>query len=85
MDPEKKSGETKKIKREVCMTKTFTVTGMMCQHCEAHVKKALEAIDGVESAVCDHDKNTAEITFSKEVSTEVLAKAVKDAGYEMKA
>ena len=46
------------------MTKTLKVDGMMCVHCEARVKKAREAIEGVESAVADHDKGTAVVTLS---------------------
>lgn len=63
------------------MEKTMTITGMMCAHCEAHVKKALEAIDGVVSAAPDHNTNTAVVTISGEVSDEALTKAVADAGY----
>lgn len=67
--------EKKKLK------KTIAVEGMMCQHCEAHVKKALEAIDGVESASPSHKDKKVEITLTKEVSDELLKKAITDAGY----
>jgi len=60
----------------------ISVKGMMCQHCEAHVKKALEAIDGIESASPDHDQNLVTITTSKEVSENLIKAAVTDAGYE---
>jgi len=60
----------------------ITVKGMMCEHCEAHVKKALEAIDGIESAVASHEKNEVVITNSKDVDEALIKKAVEDAGYE---
>ncbi|MBR1584134.1 MAG: heavy metal translocating P-type ATPase [Clostridia bacterium] len=65
------------------MTKTIKVTGMMCQHCEARVKKALEALDGVENAVTSHEQGTAVVTMSQPVSDEALKKAIVDAGYEV--
>ncbi len=58
------------------------VNGMMCAHCEAHVKKALEAIDGIDSAVASHEENLVTITTSKEVDEAVIKAAVVDAGYE---
>ncbi|MBQ7038951.1 MAG: heavy metal translocating P-type ATPase, partial [Clostridia bacterium] len=63
------------------MEKIMKIEGMMCPHCEAHVKKALEAIDGVEEATPSHEKNQAVLKLSKEVSAEILKKAVEDAGY----
>lgn len=60
----------------------ITVKGMMCAHCEAHVKKALEAIDGIETAVASHENNLVTITTSKEVDETVIKAAVEDAGYE---
>ena len=60
----------------------INVNGMMCGHCEAHVKKALEAIEGIESAVASHEENTVTITCSKEISEELIKAAVEDAGYE---
>ena len=66
------------------MTKTIKVEGMMCMHCENRVKKALEAIDGVESAVCSHEAGTAVVTLSKDVPYEVMKKAVEDQDYEVK-
>nr|MCR5685980.1 heavy-metal-associated domain-containing protein [Lachnospiraceae bacterium] len=65
------------------MTKTLKVEGMMCEHCEARVKKALEAVAGVESAVADHNANTAVVTLSTEVSDDVLKKAVEDQDYKV--
>ena len=67
------------------MTKVIKVEGMMCPRCEAHVTKALLAIDGVESAVASHTENTATVTLSKDVADEVLVKAIVDEGYEAKA
>jgi len=58
------------------------VNGMMCAHCEAHVKKALEAIDGIESAVASHEENLVTITTSKEVDEALIKEAVTEAGYE---
>ncbi|MCQ2591340.1 MAG: heavy metal translocating P-type ATPase [Treponema sp.] len=60
----------------------ITVKGMMCAHCEAHVKKALEAIDGIESAVANHEANLVSITTSKTVDEELIKAAVIEAGYE---
>lgn len=66
---------------EFKMTKTIKIDGMMCPHCEATVKKALEAIDGVTSAVASHTEKQATIELSKDVDTAVLEQAVVDAGY----
>ena len=60
----------------------ITVNGMMCAHCEEHVKKALEAIDGIESANADHEKNLVTITGTKEVDEASIRAAVTEAGYE---
>lgn len=60
----------------------ITVNGMMCAHCEAHVKKALEAIDGIENAVASHEENLVTITISKSVDEAAIKAAVTDAGYE---
>ncbi|MBQ8066735.1 MAG: heavy-metal-associated domain-containing protein [Solobacterium sp.] len=65
------------------MEKVLHVEGMMCEHCEATVKKALEAIDGVESAVADHNANTAKVTLSKDVADEVLKEAVEAKDYKV--
>ena len=53
----------------------------MCPHCEATVKTALESIDGVTFAEVSHESGTAVVTLSKEVSEDVLKKAVVDKGY----
>ncbi|MGN1316593.1 MAG: heavy metal translocating P-type ATPase [Acutalibacteraceae bacterium] len=62
--------------------KIIKVEGMMCPRCEAHVVKALTAIDGVESAVASHAENKATVTLSKEVANDVLIKAIVDEGYD---
>ena len=64
------------------MTKTMTINGMMCAHCQAHVEKALNAIDGV-TATVDLAAKTATVTLSHEVADEVLKNAVTEAGYEV--
>lgn len=66
---------------EFKMKKTIKIDGMMCPHCEATVKKALEAIDGVTSAVASHTEKQATVELSKDVDTAVLEQAVVDAGY----
>lgn len=65
------------------MTKTLKVEGMMCEHCEARVKKVLEAIDGVESAVADHNAGTAVVTLTENVADDILKKAVEDQDYKV--
>lgn len=74
-----KSNETEEEKK---MTTEVKIKGMMCAHCEAHVKKALEALDGVESAAPDKDAGNAVLTLSKNVSADAIKAAVEDAGYE---
>ena len=59
------------------------IEGMMCEHCEKRVKKALERIDGVESAVADHKAGTASLKLSHEVPMETLAAAVEEADYKV--
>ena len=63
------------------MTKTIKIEGMMCSHCEAAVKKALEAVNGVVSAEASHEKGTAVVTLSAPVDDAVLRKAVEDKDY----
>ncbi len=70
------------IKEIVTMKKTVKIEGMMCPHCEATVKKALEAVDGVDTATPNHETNSAEITFTTSVDDEKIKKAVEDAGYK---
>ena len=66
------------------MKKTIQIEGMMCPHCEATVKKTLEAIDGVKEALPNHQTGTAELILSKEVPDQTLSAAIRSAGYEMK-
>ena len=66
------------------MEKTLDVEGMMCAHCVAHVKKALEGIDGVEEAVVDLDAGKATAKLAADVADQALIDAVVDAGYEAK-
>lgn len=61
--------------------KTLKVEGMMCQHCERHVKEALEKIDGVDSAVANHETNSVLVQLSKDVAEADFEKAITDAGY----
>ena len=78
-----KRDKNKKSKEKKIMEKKIGVKGMMCEHCEARVKKALESIDGVVSAVADHNENTATVILSKEVSDDVLKKAIEDQDYQV--
>ena len=86
------SGRDHKIKNKLkitteketkAMEKTIKIEGMMCGHCEMHVKKALEALDGVKNAEVSHTNGTAVVTLEKEVSDDVLKKAVEDGGYQV--
>ena len=65
------------------MTKTLKIEGMMCEHCEMHTKKALEALDGVAEACVSHKSGTAVVTLEKSVSDDVLIQAVADQGYHV--
>ena len=70
------------IKKETKqMEKTIKIDGMMCNHCEMHVKKALEALDGVKSAEVSHTAGTAVVTLEKAVADSALKQAVADQGY----
>ena len=74
---------TVKKKEDQTMTKTLKVEGMMCGHCEARVKKALEAIPGVQSAVADHTAGTAVVTLAAPVEDETLRAAVEAQDYKV--
>lgn len=65
------------------MEKTMKINGMMCGHCEARVKKALEALPEVKEAVVSHEAGTAVLTFNAPVADEILKKAVEDQDYEV--
>ena len=75
--------EIKNEKELNTMEKTIKIEGMMCGHCEATVKKALEALDGVISADVSHDKGTAVVALEKDVSDDVLTKAVEDKDFKV--
>ncbi len=70
-------------KEKKIMKKTLKIEGMMCGHCEARVKKCLEQLDGVESAAVSHENGTAEVTLTKDVSNDVLRKAVEEQDYQV--
>ena len=70
-------------KENETMTKTMKIEGMMCGHCEAAVKRALEALDGVSSAEVSHEKGTAVVELTSDVDNAVLTKAVEDKDYKV--
>ena len=65
------------------MEKTMKIEGMMCPHCEATVKKALEALEEVSEATVSHEANTAIVELASDVADEVLTKAVEDKDYKV--
>ena len=65
------------------MEKTMKIKGMMCGHCEARVKKCLEALPEVSEAIVSHKKNSAVVKLSAELTDDVLKKTVEDQGYEV--
>ena len=81
----KKHTHSHQIKKEeeTTMTKTMKIEGMMCGHCEARVKKTLEAIEGVQEAAVSHEAGTAVVTLSADVDDAVLKKAVEDQDYQV--
>jgi len=74
--------ESNETEEENQVTVTAKVEGMMCQNCERHVKNALEALDGIDSATANHDENKVEIKMSKYVSESAMKGAVEEAGYK---
>lgn len=72
------NNESRKENKEM----KITVNGMMCGHCEAHVKKALEAIEGIETAAPSHEENLVTITTTKDIDEAIIKAAVEEAGYE---
>ena len=70
-------------KEETKMEKTLRIEGMMCPHCEATVRKALEAIAGVQEAKPSHEAGTAVVILSEEVADETLKKVVEEQGYRV--
>ncbi|MBQ8941041.1 MAG: heavy metal translocating P-type ATPase [Firmicutes bacterium] len=79
----KKEDQKEEIKEETTMTKTMTIEGMMCGHCEAAVKKALEALPQVDEAVVSHTEGTAVVTLNADIDDAVLTKAVEDKDYKV--
>ncbi len=75
------SNKTQNAKEENAMTKTIKVDGMMCQHCVAHVKKSLEAMDGVTNAEVSLENKNAVITLTKDVSDNLIKDVIAEAGY----
>ncbi len=75
--------KSKKKQEEITMTKTMKIEGMMCGHCEAAVKKALEALAEVDAAEVSHETGTAVITLNAELADEVLKKTVEDKDYKV--
>lgn len=65
------------------MTKTMKIEGMMCPHCEATVKKTLEAFSQVNSAEVSHKEGLAVLTLNSDISAEELKKAVEEQGYKV--
>lgn len=80
---DRKINNTVVIKEEKTMTKTMKIEGMMCMHCEARVKKTLEAIDGVALAEVSHEKGTAVLTLKKAVDNKVLTEAIEAQDYKV--
>ena len=78
---DKTDRHTKQHEEEIDMTKTMKIEGMMCPHCEARVKKALEALDGVTEATVSHEQDQAIVSMDMELSDDVLKKAVEDQDY----
>ena len=70
-------------RKEQKMTKTLKIEGMMCPHCEARVKKILEAVDGVSAADVSHVTDSAVLTLTKDVSDELLKKVIEEQGYKV--
>lgn len=71
-------------KEESTMQKTLKIEGMMCQHCVAHVTKALQGVGGVESVEVNLKKKTAVVACTQEIADDVLTAAITEAGYEVK-
>ena len=78
-----KDKQNKRKQEEITMEKTMKIEGMMCGHCEATVKKALEALDGVDHADVSHEQDQAVVTLKEDVADDVLKKAVEDKDYNV--
>jgi copper ion binding protein len=77
---DKKNQESEKN----CMKKTLKIEGMMCQHCVAHVTKALQGVEDVSSIEVNLKKKMAIVELSKEIEDSILISAITEAGYEVK-
>lgn len=83
MEETKDNEKQSNTREEVRMTKTMKINGMMCGHCEARVKKTLEALEQVTEAVVSHEAGTAVVTLNSEISNEELKKVIEDQDYEV--
>ncbi len=75
--------QTENVEEEAAMTKELKIEGMMCKHCVKHVNDALSKMDGVTNVVVSLEKNNAEVTMEREISTDEFKKVIEDAGYEL--
>ena len=81
---DRKTKQKKQYKEDTTMKKTMEIQGMMCEHCEARVKKSLEALPGVEQAIVSHKDGTAVVQMKEEVADDTLKQAVEAQDYEVK-
>ena len=79
---DKKINQKSNEQAPISSEKTVQIKGMMCGHCEARVKKALENLNGVDEAIVSHEKGTAVLVLSSEVDNKAIKKAITDAGYK---
>lgn len=80
---DKEQKDSRKVKERITMLKTVKINGMMCGHCEARVKKILEALPQVMEAVVSHEEGTAVLTLSNEISDNELKKIIEEQDYEV--
>lgn len=78
-----KKRKTKQKKEDMTMTRTMKIEGMMCGHCEARVKKCLEALPQVDAADVSHEEGRAVVTLNAQIADDVLKKAVEDQDYKV--
>lgn len=79
----RKKTSDRKVEKEKKMEKIMTITGMMCGHCEATVKKVLEALPEVEEAIVSHEKNEAIVKLNSDISDDILKKVVEEQDYNV--
>lgn len=79
----KTNNENKQRKDEKTMEKTMEIKGMMCEHCEARVKKSLEKLDAVSEAIVSHEAGTAIVKLNEAIDDDILKKTVEDQDYEV--